>query len=618
MGYVYILTNETFRYGLLRRKLIKIGKTNREPNDRAKELSRGTGVPTPFKVEYFLPTDQPHELEQEIHRRLDTYRSNKDREFFKYSVKRAKKLLEELNESFSSVETHHAPFETTAVKKVSEDNRSIGSFHISAHKDNQIKLGVNGNPYHSSENGFSQAVKSKGIPLAIRPHVTIIIDNEELEIRTSREQFESKINELRDEVDNLKKDRKSREEAVTKNQEQIIDNKQILEGLKSIDELEDEVAEKTEGYNQQQVKVAELEAELKKFPVEEDVSKHRTLQLYPLFGVFCIILSLALYFFYVSALDKAFFSTIDISTLQAASYARLNEIFDPTAIFKTFKRLNFWLCLAPIFPLALAFSIHPCINSATKSIESGKKFRTGTWISVIIIILLATFVLDSLLALQISKKIHDSEILLGLVETEVWLVTPTNPFTWNMNIYIVLFFGFVVSLLLGLIFHFTLEMWKEARMQIIDDRNSIVKELSTVKVLMKTLDEEITRLSENLNNAKEKMGDIPADPVLIKAQIKALETEIHNLENSLESHKKRIGNIQSEITDTQKSINELDNRKNKRVIDIGKLRAHIDEFLSGWNAFLAAEDNNATDAIAEVERIAYQVFNTHFQQGDIS
>jgi predicted nucleic acid-binding Zn-ribbon protein len=617
MGYVYILTNETFRYGLLRRKLIKIGKTNRDPNNRAKELSSSTGVPTPFKVEHSLPSDQPDELEREIHRRLDAYRSNKDREFFKYSVEKAIKLLEELNKGFSPVELQPAQFETGAVKKVSEDNRFIGNLHISPRDDNQIKLGVNGKPYHSQDNGFSQAVKAKGIPLAIRPHVTIIIDNEELEIPTSLEQLESRINEARDEIEKLEKEKEVTEDTIIKNQEQIIDNKQILEGLKSIDALEDEISEKTEEYNDQQVKVAGLEADLEKFPTEEGISKHRQLRLYPVFGAFCVILSLALYFFYVSALDKAFFSTIDIGNAEVASYARLNEIFDPTAIFKTFRKWNFWLCVAPFFPLALAFSIHPCIGSAAKGLESGRKLRAMTWVTVIIFILLATLVLDSLLALQISKKIHDSEILLGLVETEVWLVTPTNPFTWDMNIYIVLFFGFVVSLLLGLLFHFTLEMWKEARMQIVDDRNSIVKELSRVKAVMKALDKEVTRLSENLDNAKEKMGDIPADPVLIKAQIKALETETLNLENSLESHKKRIGTIQSDIKQARKLINELDNRKNKRFVDIGKLRAHIDEFLAGWNAFLAAEDDNATDAIAEVSRVAYEVFNKHFQQGDV-
>ncbi len=44
-GYVYVLMNSSMR------GLVKIGKTEREPEERAKELSASTGVPTPFMVE---------------------------------------------------------------------------------------------------------------------------------------------------------------------------------------------------------------------------------------------------------------------------------------------------------------------------------------------------------------------------------------------------------------------------------------------------------------------------------------------------------------------------------------------------------------------------------------
>ena len=102
-----------------------------------------------------------------------------------------------------------------------------------------------------------------------------------------------------------------------------------------------------------------------------------------------------------------------------------------------------------------------------------------------------------------------------------------------------MFFGFVVSLLLGLLFHFTADLWTEARVQRTDDRNSIVKELGRLEAEMKNLDDEIIRLSEDLENAKKKMGETmeetPVDAVLIKAQIDALETDILNLETSLES-----------------------------------------------------------------------------------
>ena len=37
MGYVYILTNKSYRYGWLRQKLLKIGKTKKDPTGRYRE-----------------------------------------------------------------------------------------------------------------------------------------------------------------------------------------------------------------------------------------------------------------------------------------------------------------------------------------------------------------------------------------------------------------------------------------------------------------------------------------------------------------------------------------------------------------------------------------------------
>ena len=42
-GYIYILSNPTFK------ELYKVGKTSRDPYERAEELSSATGIPTPFK-----------------------------------------------------------------------------------------------------------------------------------------------------------------------------------------------------------------------------------------------------------------------------------------------------------------------------------------------------------------------------------------------------------------------------------------------------------------------------------------------------------------------------------------------------------------------------------------
>ena len=611
MGYVYILINKSYRYGWLQRKLLKIGQTSKNPEDRAKELS-STGVPTPFEVAYYLQSDQYEEIEKEMHRRLGVFRSNKDREFFRYPIKKAIKLLDKLGNEYSTVKLPQIIEEEPVKLGLGVDKLLIDPIKVSGN-DYQVKLGTSGKPYYSSENGFHEAVNAHGMAAAIRPHIAIIIDNEELEIRASHEHLEIQIDNLYSDVEKLEDDVEKLESTVIANQEDIKVKRQALSELKAVDDLELTIRENIEESNSKQVKLAELEAELEKFPPDDGTSKHRQLRLYPIFGVFCVILSLALYFFYVSALDKGFFSSIDLENTDMASYASLNELFDSTAFGRAIRKMNLWLILFPIFPLGLALVIHPFWTSAVTQWEAGKKFVTFFCVFIALLFVVLTFVFDSILALQISKKIHEAKVIMGLATGE-WTINPIAPLTWDLNIVLVLFCGFFVSVLLSVLFHFTLEMWKEARTQSVDDKNTIMKEKTRLETEIENSEDEIARLSENLQRAKQEMEGT-TDVVLIKSQITGLENDIQNLEDLIESDKKRVGSIQSDIAQMKNSISELQERKSKRLIDLVKLRAQIGEFLVGWNKFLAAEDNGAEDAIEKAEEIAYEVFNKHFQPG---
>jgi len=82
-GFLYVLINPTIE------GLVKIGKTARDPQSRAKELSAATGVPAPFVVaydEYFNDCDK---AEQFVHTRLEIkgYRVSNNKEFFKAPLK---------------------------------------------------------------------------------------------------------------------------------------------------------------------------------------------------------------------------------------------------------------------------------------------------------------------------------------------------------------------------------------------------------------------------------------------------------------------------------------------------------------------------------------------------
>ena len=81
-GYVYVLMNPSLK------NMVKIGKTTREPEERAKELSAATGVPTPFIVVYSCLFESCTEAESFVHTYLESngFRVASNREFFEIPI----------------------------------------------------------------------------------------------------------------------------------------------------------------------------------------------------------------------------------------------------------------------------------------------------------------------------------------------------------------------------------------------------------------------------------------------------------------------------------------------------------------------------------------------------
>ncbi len=90
-GVIYILINPSFQDAI-----IKIGKTGRLSEKRAKELSAATGVPTAFRVlmdEVVLDMDLAEKL---IHKKLNSQRINPKREYFRMPLKDAVRTVYEI------------------------------------------------------------------------------------------------------------------------------------------------------------------------------------------------------------------------------------------------------------------------------------------------------------------------------------------------------------------------------------------------------------------------------------------------------------------------------------------------------------------------------------------
>lgn len=91
-GFIYILLNPSFI------QYVKIGKTQRTSEERAKEIYQQskTGVPTEFVVAYENEVSDCNLVENLIHKELEKYRVNKDREFFSIPLKQAIKAIEKV------------------------------------------------------------------------------------------------------------------------------------------------------------------------------------------------------------------------------------------------------------------------------------------------------------------------------------------------------------------------------------------------------------------------------------------------------------------------------------------------------------------------------------------
>ncbi|MFJ6918233.1 GIY-YIG nuclease family protein [Streptomyces sp. NPDC101133] len=108
-GVIYILANSLIP------GVLKIGRTSRESAERAKEISRPTGVPTEYEVIYDQVVSDANAAEKELHSLLRIYRVNSQREFFRIPTREAIRCVQEVctrypvNEVVEAVEIDALP-----------------------------------------------------------------------------------------------------------------------------------------------------------------------------------------------------------------------------------------------------------------------------------------------------------------------------------------------------------------------------------------------------------------------------------------------------------------------------------------------------------------------------
>ena len=97
VGYIYVLDNPAMP------GLVKIGFTTQKVEERARQLSGGSGVPSPFRVVSSCRVSDPLRLEHLIHKVLEPNRFNRNREFFLLDPQTAADRIEAIGALWSVV-----------------------------------------------------------------------------------------------------------------------------------------------------------------------------------------------------------------------------------------------------------------------------------------------------------------------------------------------------------------------------------------------------------------------------------------------------------------------------------------------------------------------------------
>ena len=550
-----------------------------------------------------------------------------------------------------------------------------GDRSLQNNNNTDLDLSLDSKPYYSEASGFHWAANHHGMAECVPQHVKRIISDEELRAQSNREQLQAEIDKQVDEKNGLEAQKREYEREIGQRSQELARKKEELAGLEvqlqaptetelnpppvetpdqdtvkqqldaemgklleEKDRLEREIEQRSQELSRKREELSGLEVqlqaptetELNLIPDEEATDDTKpakqskgALILQSIFPAFTTIALLGLlcylFVFYASAGDKAF------SSGTGSVQQQLNEIVNHDALSQAWREGNWFVLLFPFIFLVLAILTH-------LSIEHKEWVYMG-------LLLVATFAVDSIIAIKISQRIHDDKVIRGLIEESGdWTMV-------DLNILAVLLLGFAVSLLLSYGFYWTLQLWKgvgslrrqskeqEIReVKIKDEKTQRDAQIAVLNVEMETLQGEIGpsqsdigRLNEKVRNTQQKIDEwskqqledrIKAERVPIEIQIAVLKIEMDNLQGEIDQFNDKVKTAQQRIDQCQAKIEELSDRQNQRVINSHQMELRVNRFLNGWCRFVANSEDGETDVSVQINRIkqvAYETLNQYYE-----
>lgn len=259
------------------------------------------------------------------------------------------------------------------------------------------------------------------------------------------------------------------------------------------------------------------------------------------------ILTVYLFVFYSSAAYSAFFKdfTPDDTKITQA-------IFDPQAIGKALAdgitELIFILAIPAVF-LGLGFLIH--------KFSEEKGFTKYLKTSSLVVI---TFIFDVIIAYAIVKEIYDIKV--GGSFTEMPEMNIEMAFK-EINFWIIIFAGFVVYLIWGLVFSFTMKEY-----------------------------EKMDKVRFAIKNKEQKLAEYKTDCKQIREKLVSIRSEINNIQSEVDKLKIQLESYVLYFNDVREGINNYFTGWVRYLKSTSSLQAHIQECEHIKDKFLSELKNS--------------------------
>ncbi len=502
---------------------------------------------------------------------------------------------------------------------------------------------MNGKPHYSADNGFASAAAGRGVTEALQEHLNVIVRDENLEIAFNDDYYQAEIEDLVEDKKELEAQKAQRQNSIKESTKELDEKNIKLAELKvelespveiietsegsRIVELNEKIEEKISDMESKKAEKAKVEIELESpTQVELDAlstdgavrqsSEHWFPKLRHWFSkfftglpklIFTIFATTAvvalfgyLYLFYVSAGEKTVREGKDINLNTLIDYEALGRAWNPETENDEPKPRNWLVLMFPSIFIFLAIVTH-------LSLEYEKWTKWIFFVGFLIV----TFAIEGIIGWKIAHSIVNEQVKAQVAEQD-----QDNPLFLTA---LFLLLGFGPSVLLGCGLQWILGLWenirpqtdqsKQMEIQIRAEKEDKLVELSALNTEIQNLEEGLNRLHQDKQAYSDSLMKTYRHP--IETQIAGLDAEIQSTQDEIKLLNEQVDSLQMEIDRCESEISNHLKGQRERVIDIKKMEAQANEFVTGWCRYVAQcrtdlQPQEISSQIIEIQELAKQ------------